>query len=119
MKRMSFSLLRNDSMIPLMPSPGKPNTVSTFQSIIVSIKTSAAVVAMTRTPAMKSKDKYPFFIGQDPCHALQKNHARPLLCRSLWGKKTELYQESGRWPGGYPGRAVAFVANVKPSKSHN
>src|SRR5690349_8026971 len=34
-------------MIPLMPSPGSPKMTSTPQSRIVSISTSAAVVAMT------------------------------------------------------------------------
>src|ERR1043166_5432763 len=33
-------------MMPLMPSPGRPNTTSTFQSMIVSIKASAAVCAI-------------------------------------------------------------------------
>src|SRR5690242_15906120 len=46
MKRICSRCVRSASMIPLMPSPGIPKTVSTPQSISVSIRTSAAVLAI-------------------------------------------------------------------------
>src|SRR5438046_1370062 len=47
MNRMRSRRVRSASMMPLMPSPGRPKTTSTPQSWIVSISTSAAVWAMT------------------------------------------------------------------------
>src|SRR5690349_5380564 len=46
MKRILSWRVRSASMIPLMPSPGRPKMTSTPQSRIVSISTSAAVLAM-------------------------------------------------------------------------
>src|SRR5919201_2761779 len=46
MNRMRSWRVRSASMIPLMPSPGRPKTTSTSQSSKVSINTSAAVSAM-------------------------------------------------------------------------
>src|SRR5438128_905639 len=46
MKRMWSWCVRKDSMIPLIPSPGRPKIVSTPQSMRRSIRTSAAVVDM-------------------------------------------------------------------------
>src|SRR5262249_43208256 len=54
MKRTWSRRLRSASMIPLMPSPGRPKTTSTPQSWRVSINTSAAVSAM-RAPFRKSR----------------------------------------------------------------
>ena len=42
---------RKPSMIPLMPSPGRPKTVSTPQSASRSISTSDAIVAITAPSA--------------------------------------------------------------------
>src|SRR5436309_2026550 len=46
MKRMRSCRTRNASIMPFIPSPGMPNTVSTPQSMIDSIRTSAAVSAI-------------------------------------------------------------------------
>src|SRR4030095_8629413 len=46
MKRISSLRLRSASMMPLMPSPGRPKMTSTPQSWIVSTRISAAVIAM-------------------------------------------------------------------------
>src|SRR5829696_2860313 len=46
MKRTRSCLVRNASIIPLMPLPGRPKTVSTPQSMMPSTSTSAAVPAI-------------------------------------------------------------------------
>src|SRR5918911_1703034 len=48
MKRTRSCLWRKASMMPLMPSPGRPKTVSTPQSMMLSMSTSAAVSAIAR-----------------------------------------------------------------------
>src|SRR6185312_10954058 len=50
MKRTSFWRRRKDSIKPLMPSPGIPNTVSTPQLINVSTRTSPAVIVLMEEP---------------------------------------------------------------------
>src|SRR5690242_14988810 len=45
-KRTRSALRRSPSLIPLMPSPGRPNIVSTPQSASREINTSAAIVSM-------------------------------------------------------------------------
>src|SRR5437588_10367365 len=52
MKRTRSWRLRRASMMPLMPSPGSPKTVSTPQSMMPSTSTSAAVCAIAFTSLM-------------------------------------------------------------------
>ena len=57
MKRTCSWCVRSASMMPLMPSPGSPKTVSTPQSISVSTSTSAAVLDMVNPPSsLRSAD---------------------------------------------------------------
>src|ERR1700733_9721155 len=50
MNRILSARFRSASMIPLIPSPGSPNTTSTPQSQIVSMRISAAVIFTDRLP---------------------------------------------------------------------
>src|SRR4026208_1403443 len=65
MNRILSARFRSASMIPLMPSPGNPNTTSTPQSEIVSMRISAAVVFIghstgQRYPAQCIKQHYDY-----------------------------------------------------------
>src|SRR5436190_15035171 len=62
MKRTRSCLCLSASMMPLMPSPGRPKTVSTPQSIMPSMSTSAAVRAIAFTSLIACR--YLLGVGQ-------------------------------------------------------
>src|SRR5437762_10696733 len=82
MKRILSLRTRRASMIPLMPSPGRPKIVSTPQSESDSTKTSDAVVAILYTPhhsARRTRSEPHASETAVLCHTAQRGLTVPLI----------------------------------------
>ena len=69
-------------MIPLIPSPGRPNITSTPQSIKVSTSTSAAVITSPPSAWVVLKMQFKSMLFTEPWGLLTKHSARVPIIRT-------------------------------------